>query len=160
MESAGSCNYAIDFPPVTPGLARGSFAIEYDDPATPLFGTITIKKTVELREAGITSDTTHTAVRVSSGRIRQRLGFEVLATVADTSNAATVPLGGYVTFTDTFLGVTSSLNGGVGVPLSNGRASLNLIASKPGTHTLTAHYGGVDARFVASTGQALFSMTR
>jgi hypothetical protein len=46
------------------------------------------------------------------------------------------------------------LNGGVPVLLTGGKATLNWIPGKVGTHTITAHYAGVDASFTGSTGQA------
>jgi hypothetical protein len=71
--------------------------------------------------------------------------------VKDTTNP---PTGGGVTFTDSVGGTTVSLNGGAAVPLSDGEAVLNVIPTVAGTHTITAHYGGVNDSFAGSTGEA------
>jgi hypothetical protein len=43
------------------------------------------------------------------------------------------------------------LKGLAPVPLSGGRAVLNLIPDVPGTYGITAHYAGVDGKFTGST---------
>jgi sugar lactone lactonase YvrE len=159
-DATGSCSYAIDFTPVVPGPTRGSLGIEYVDAATLLFNPLIIKKNIELREAGITSDATRTTVRISAVNIKLGLTIAITATVTDASYAPTLPQGGNVSFTDTVLGKTTALNGGAAVPLSGGKATITTIPSLAGEHTITAHYSGVNARFTASTGESAFSVSK
>jgi hypothetical protein len=121
---------------------------------------LVIKKNVELREAGITSDATRTTVRVNPANVKVGLAIVITATVSDASYSAIIPQGGNVTFTDTAKGKTTALNGGVAVPLSNGKATVELVSSVPGEHTITAHYGGVNASFAGSTGESAFSASQ
>jgi hypothetical protein len=108
---------------------------------------------IALSGASTTSDATRTTLRVSPSPVGVGLGVTMIVTVADTSNAATFPQGG-VTLTDTVGSQVVSLNGGAPVALSNGKATLTMNPSVAGVHTITAHYGGVDASFLGSTGQA------
>jgi hypothetical protein len=107
---------------------------------------------IELRQ-GITSDATRVSLRVTPDQIKKGLGVTLTATVADTSIASIVPTGGDVTFTDTLLGKEVVLNGGEPVPLSGGKAVLQILPAT-GEHTITAHYSGVNAAFTGSTAQA------
>jgi hypothetical protein len=61
---------------------------------------------------------------------------------------------GGIAVDDSVGGMLVSLNGGAPVPLSQGQATLTMIPNVAGTHTITAHYEGVDASFAGSTGQA------
>jgi Bacterial Ig-like domain (group 3) len=117
------------------------------------------KQTIELRQ-GVTSDLTRTTLRVTPDQINLGLGVTLTATVADTTTVSIVPEGGGVTFTDTLLGETVVLNGGAPVPLSGGRATLNITPHVAGEHTITAHYGGVNASFVSSAGEATLAVYR
>jgi hypothetical protein len=92
-------------------------------------------------------------MRVSPNPVAVGLGVAITATVLDTTTATTVPTGS-VTFADSVGGMLVSLNGGAPVPLSDGRAMLTMIPDVAGTHTITAHYEGVDASFAGSTAQA------
>ena len=160
QDATGSCSYAIDFTPVVPGPARGSFGIEYVDAATLLFNPTIIKKNVELREAGITSDATRTTVRINPGNVRVGHAIFIEATVSDASYTPIIPQGGSVSFTDTVLGKATALNGGLAVPLTDGKATITILSSVTGEHTITAHYGGVNASFAASTGESAFSTSK
>jgi hypothetical protein len=80
------------------------------------------------------------------------------ATVADTSVLSIVPEGGGVTFTDTLGGKAVVLNGGAPVPLSGGKAVLTMIPKVVGEHAITVHYGGVNASFASSTGEAALTV--
>jgi hypothetical protein len=80
------------------------------------------------------------------------------ATVTDTSMSSIVPQGGGVTFTDTVGGKAVVLNGGAPVPLSGGKAVLTMIPKVAGEHAITAHYGGVNASFAGSTGEAALTV--
>jgi sugar lactone lactonase YvrE len=160
QDATGSCSYAIDFTPVVPGPTRGSFGIEYADAATLLFNPLVIKKNVELREAGITSDATRTTVRINPTNVKVGLAISITATVSDASYTPIIPQSGSVSFTDTVLGKTTALNGGAAVPLSDGKATIKIVSSVSGEHTITAHYGGVNASFAASTGESVFSTSK
>jgi sugar lactone lactonase YvrE len=156
LDAGTSCVYAIDYVPVAPGPVRGSLvlmdtSLNQSDPYA--------KQTIELRQ-GVTSDLTRTTLRVTPDQIKLGLGVTLTATVADTSTVSIVPEGGGVTFTDTLLGETVVLNGGAPVPLSGGKATLNITPHVAGEHTITAHYGGVNASFVSSTGQAALAVYR
>lgn len=151
LGAGSSCVYAIDFTPVSRGSITGSLAITDTNrnAAAPGYA----EQSVALSGTGLTSDATRTTMRVSPNPVAVGLGVTITATVLDTTTAATVPTGS-VTFTDSVGGVLVSLNGGVPVPLSEGKATLTMIPNVAGTHTITAHYGGVDASFAGSTGQA------
>jgi hypothetical protein len=69
-----------------------------------------------------------------------------------------VPEGGGVTFTDTVGGKAVVLNGGAPVPLSGGKAVLSMIPKVAGEHAISAHYGGVNASFASSTGEAALTV--
>jgi Bacterial Ig-like domain (group 3) len=112
---------------------------------------------IELRE-GITSDATRTTLRVTPDQIKKGLGVTMTATVADTSVLSIVPQGGGVTFTDTVGGKAVVLNEGAPVPLSGGKAVLSMIPKVAGEHAITAHYGGVNASFAGSTGEAALAV--
>jgi sugar lactone lactonase YvrE len=160
QDASGSCIYAIDFTPVVPGPTRGSFGIEYADAATQLFDPLVIKKNVELREAGITSDATRTTVRINPTNVKVGRGIVIMATVSDASYTPIIPQSGSVSFTDTVLGKITALNGGAAVPLSDGKATITIVSSVAGEHTITAHYGGVNASFASSTGESAFSTSK
>jgi Bacterial Ig-like domain (group 3) len=160
QDATGSCIYAIDFTPVFPGPTRGSFGIEYADAATQLFDPLVIKKNVELREAGITSDATRTTVRLNRTNVKVGGGIVIVATISDASYSPIIPPSGSVIFTDTVLGKITALNGGAAVLLSDGKATIKIVSSVAGEHTIAAHYGGVNASFAASTGEAAFSTSK
>jgi hypothetical protein len=50
------------------------------------------------------------------------------------------------------------LNGGAPVPLSSGKAVLSMIPKVAGEHAITVHYGGVNASFASSTGEAALTV--
>jgi hypothetical protein len=66
-----------------------------------------------------------------------------------------VPQQGSVTFTDNVDDIPVALNEGAPIPLSGGKAALTLIPAGVGTHTITAHYDGVNGSFTASTGEGV-----
>jgi hypothetical protein len=155
-EAAGSaCVYAIDFTPVAPGPVRGSLVLT--DTSLNLNYPNFAMQRIELRE-GITSDATRTTLRVTPDQIKKGLGVTMTVTVADTSVLSIVPQGGGVTFTDTVAGKTEVLNVGAPVPLSGGKAVLTVIPKVAGEHVITAHYGGVNAGFAGSTGEAALAV--
>jgi sugar lactone lactonase YvrE len=160
QDTTGSCSYAIDFTPVIPGPTRGSFGIEYVDAATLLFNPTIIKKNIELREAGITSDATRTTVRINPTNVKVGRAIVIMVTVSDASYTSIIPQGGSVSFTDTVLGKATVLNGGDAVPLSDGKAAIEIVSRVAGEHTITAHYGGVNASFAASSGESAFSTSK
>ncbi len=141
-----TCAYEINYTPVAAGAIRGAMVIT---------DTIAAQR-IELRQ-GITSDATRVSLRVTPNQIKKGLGVTLTATVADTSVLTTVPTGGTITFTDTFLGKVTVLNGGVPVPLSEGKATLQILPAA-GEHTITAHYSGVNALFAGSTAEATLAV--
>jgi sugar lactone lactonase YvrE len=140
-----SCIYAIDFAPQMHANYKGALVITDDN-----LGINLAQQSISLSGPGVTSDTTRTTMRISPNPVKVGLGVTMSVTVTDTTNAASVPIGG-VTVTDTVGNVITSLNGGVPVPLSGGKAVLTMTPSVSGTHTITAHYNGVDAGFAGST---------
>jgi sugar lactone lactonase YvrE len=149
LAAGGSCVYAIDFIPVSRGSISGSLAIT--DTNLNATGPGYATQTIALSGTGLTSDATRTTLRVSPNPVAVGLGITITATVVDTTTAATIP-NGSVAFTDSVGGTVVSLNGGAAVPLSNGKAVLNAIPTVAGTHTITAHYTGIDDSFTGSTG--------
>jgi sugar lactone lactonase YvrE len=151
-EAAGSaCVYAINFIPVASGPVRGALVLA-DTSLNQYYPNFALQR-IELRQ-GITSDATRTTLRVTPDQIKKGLGVTMTATVTDTSVLSVVPEGGGVTFSDRLGGKTDVLNGGVPVPLSGGKAVLSMIPKVAGEHVITVHYGGVDASFAGSTGEA------
>lgn len=157
VDAGSSCVYAINFIPVAPGPVRGSLLLT-DTNLNSEFSSYAMQH-FELRE-GITSDATRTTMRVSPSQVKVGLGVTITATVTDTSTLSIVPEGGGVTFTDIVLGKAVSLNGGAPVPLSSGKATLNIIPKVAGEHTITAHYTGVNASFAGSSSQAALTVLR
>jgi hypothetical protein len=97
-------------------------------------------------------DSTRTTLRASPNPVQTGLGVTITVTVADTDNAATIPLG-TVTVTDAVNGQVTTLNGGAPVTLSNGKATFTMVAGVAGTHTITATFNGGNNGFLATTGQ-------
>jgi sugar lactone lactonase YvrE len=154
--AAGSaCVYSIDFVPVAPGPVRGALVLT-DTSLNRYYPNFAMQR-IELRE-GITSDATRTTLRVTPDQIKKGLGVTMTATVTDTSVLSIVPQGGGVTFTDTVGGKAVVLNGGVPVPLSGGKAVLSMTPKVAGEHTITVRYGGVNASFASSTGEAALAV--
>lgn len=151
LDVGSSCVYEVDFIPAVRGPISGSLVLT-DTNLNAVSPSYAMQSMV-LSGTGMTSDATRTTMRVSPNPVTVDLGLTMIATVIDTTKSATVPNGG-VTFTDSVGGTTVSLNGGAAVPLTDGKASLNIIPSTAGAHTITAHYDGVDDSFVSSTGQA------
>jgi sugar lactone lactonase YvrE len=147
-----SCIYAIDFAPQTHGNYKGALVIADDNLVN-----LAAQQSVSLSGLGVTSDTTRTTMRISPNPVKVGLGVTMIATVTDTTNAASVPTGG-VTVTDTVGNVSTSLNGGAPVPLSGGKAVLTMIPSIAGMHTITAHYNGINYSFADSTIEADLSL--
>ncbi len=150
LAANNTCGYEISYTPVVPGPVRGAAVI-----TDTSLNTLAAQR-IELRQ-GITSDATRVSLRVTPDQIKKGLGVTLTATVADTSVASIVPTGGGVTFTDTVQSNETVLNGGKPVPLSGGKAVLQILPSA-GEHTIIAHYSGVDAAFVGSTAQALLAV--
>ncbi len=151
VDAGTSCVFAINFAPVVSGPISGSLLLTDNNlnAAAPGYA----KQSIALR-SGITSDETRTTLRVAPNPVIASHWVTLTATVIDTTFLGTVPQGGSLVFTDTFGGKAVALNGGVPVPLSGGKALLSWIPGKAGTHTITAHYAGVDGSFTGSTGQA------
>jgi sugar lactone lactonase YvrE len=151
VDAGTSCVFAINFAPVASGPVSGSLLlVDNNLNATP---PSYAKQSIALR-SGITSDETRTTLRVAPNPVTDTHWVTLTATVIDTTFLGTVPQVGSIVFTDTFGGTAVALNGGVPVLLSGGTAILNWIPGKTGTHTITAHYAGVDGSFTGSTGQA------
>jgi sugar lactone lactonase YvrE len=151
VDAGTSCVFAINFAPVASGPVSGSLLLIDNNlnAAAPNYA----KQSLALRSA-ITSDETRTTLRVAPNPVTASHWVTLTATVIDTTFLGTVPEVGGVTFTDTLDGKAVVLNGGVPVLLSGGTATLNWIPGKAGTHTITAHYAGVDGSFTGSTGEA------
>jgi hypothetical protein len=147
--------YAINFTPVATGSVRGALVLT-DTSLNRYYPNFAMQR-IELRE-GITSDATRTTLRVTPDQIKMGLGVTMTATVADTSVLSIVPEGGGVTFTDTVGGKAVVLNGGTPVPLNGGKAVLTMIPKVAGEHTITVHYGGVNASFASSAGEGALTV--
>ena len=156
VDAGSSCIYAIDFIPAARGSISGSLVLTDTNlnAASPGYAI----RSIALSGTGMTSDATRTTMRVSPNPVTVGLGVTITATVIVTANSATVPNGG-VTFTDSVGGTTVSLNGGAAVPLTDGKARLNVIPRVAGAQTITAHYGGVNDSFASSTGRASLTVT-
>jgi len=145
-----SCVYAVDFTPPY----RASFYQLLDMEINSLNAPVGSDGWfVNLYGTASTSDTTRTTMRVSPNPVQVGLGVTITVTVVDTDNASTIPQGG-ISLTDTVGGQVIPLNGGADVALSGGQATVTMVPSIAGTHTITAHYNGVNDSFIGSTGQA------
>jgi streptogramin lyase len=150
LDPGDSCVYAIDFTPPY----RASFYQFVDVEMNSLNGPVGSDGwSINLYGTASTSDTTRTTMRVSPNPVQVGLGVTITVTVVDTDNASTIPQGG-ISLTDTVGGQVIPLNGGADVALSSGQATVTMVPSIAGTHTVTAHYNGVNDSFIGSTGQA------
>jgi large repetitive protein len=145
-----SCVYGITFTPPARGTFTGSLTLTDNNLNAVSQSTV---QQIALSGVSTASDATRTTVRVSPNPVQDGLGVTIIVTVTDTSTPATIPHGS-VTVTDIVGGQTVTLNGGPALTLSNGEASITMVANTAGTHTITAQYGGVDNSFVGSAGQA------
>jgi sugar lactone lactonase YvrE len=150
VNPASSCVYAIDFIPATSGPVSGSLVLT--DTNLNAVGPGYVTQRIALR-SGTTSDTTRTTLRIAPDPVKEKKGVTFIVTVTDTTTLSTVPQGGVVTFAARVNGNPVSLNGLAPVPLSGGRAVLNLIPDVPGAYGITAHYAGVDGKFTGSTAE-------
>ena len=147
LDGGSSCYYGVSFLPEARGSFAGNLVLTFSpdylqQQEIPLSGTST------------TLDATRTTMRVSPNPVKLGLGVTVIVTVTDTVNPSTLAQGA-VTLTDS---VSGPLNGGAAVMLSNGKATVTMIPSIAGAHTITAHYGGVDDSFLGSTGQVTLTV--
>jgi streptogramin lyase len=142
LDGGSSCYYGVSFLPE----ARGSFAGNLVLTLSPDY---IQQQEIPLSGTSTTLDATRTTMRVSPNPVKLGLGVTIIVTVTDTVNPSTLAQGA-VTLTDS---VSGPLNGGAAVMLSNGKATVTMIPSIAGAHTITAHYGGVDDSFLGSTGQ-------
>jgi sugar lactone lactonase YvrE len=149
LNAGSSCVYGISFTPPARGSFSGSLTLTDNNLYAVTQGTV---QQIGLSGVSAASDSTRTSVRFSPNPVQDGLGITMIVTVADTSNAGTIPQGS-VTVTDTVGGETVTLNGGAAMTLSNGEVMLTTVANTPGTHTIAAQYGGVNGSFVSSTGQ-------
>jgi streptogramin lyase len=147
LDGGSSCYYGVSFLPKARGSFAGNLVLTFSpnyiqQQAIPLSGTST------------SLDATRTTMRASPNPVKLGLGVTVIATVTDTANPSTVAQGS-VSLTDS---VSGPLNGGAAVALSNGNATVTMIPSVAGAHTITAHYGGADNSFLGSTGQVTLTV--
>ena len=150
LSPADSCIYAIEFAPTAHKNYEGTLTIRDDSLNRAGPGA---QQTVMLSGLGVTSDTTRTTMRISPNPVKAGLGVTMTITVLDTTAPASVPAGG-VTVADTVGNTSTTLNGGAPMALTSGKAVLTMIPTVAGTHTITAHYDGVDASVAGSTYEA------
>jgi hypothetical protein len=150
LDAGSSCVYGVSFMPEYRGTYLGYVVLTDNDLNAVGTGS---GQDVELKGTTSTWDTTRTTMRVNPNPVTVGLGVTITVTVTDTSTSATAVQGG-VNFTDSVGGQLLSLNGGVAVPLSGGKAVLTMVPSVAGAHTITAHYGGVANSFLGSTAEA------
>jgi hypothetical protein len=150
LDAGDSCVYAVSFTPEYRGNNPGFLVLTDNNLNAVVTGS---GQDIELHGTTSTWDTTRTTMRVNPNTVTVGLGVTITVTVTDTSTSATLVQGG-VNFTDGVGGQVLSLNGGVAVPLSGGKAVLAMVPSVAGAHTITAHYGGVANSFLGSTAEA------
>jgi sugar lactone lactonase YvrE len=150
LDAGSSCVYDITFTPPSQGTFSGLLSLTDNNL------NLGVEQDITLSGAS-SADATRTTMRVSPNPVTVNLGVTIIVTVTDTYNPAVIDQGD-VTLTDTVGSQVVSLNGGAPVALSNGTAQLTMTPSVSGTHTITAHYGGVDASFLASTGTATLTV--
>jgi sugar lactone lactonase YvrE len=155
LDAGSSCVYEIFFMPEVRGSVSGELRLTDTNlnAAAPGYA----QQNIALSGSSTTSDTTRTTMRVAPNPVKVGLGVTMTVTVTDTSSSATVPQGG-VTFTDSVGGQAVSLNGGAAATLSNGKATITMIPTVAGAHTITAHYGGVDNSFLGSTAEEVLTL--
>jgi hypothetical protein len=143
-----SCTFSFSFVPQAQKYYVQEAAVSDDD--LDHFYPNPELDSIPLIGQGIDADMTRTTMRPSSNPIQAGLGETLIVTVTDTTSPSQTPSGA-VTVTDTIGSTTTSLNGGAPITLSGGRAVLTTIPTVPGTHTITAHYMGVDGSYTASS---------
>jgi sugar lactone lactonase YvrE len=147
LDGGSSCYYEVRFMPE----ARASFTGNLVLTLSPDY---LQQQDVPLSGASTSLDATRTSMRVSPNPVKLGRGVTVIVTVTDTVTPSTLAQGA-VTLTDS---VSGPLNGGAAVALSSGKATLAMIPSIAGAHTIAAHYGGVDDSFLGSTGQLILTV--
>ncbi len=143
------CDIAVKFTPQSVGslgtdITVTNNALNIDGSSEP----------VSVSGTGLTAgDSTSTVVLAGPSPATYGQAVTIAATVNDTAagNGSSIPTGS-VTFTDTVGTTTSSLNGGAGVSLAAGTATLpGVLLNGIGTHTITANYAGVSGVFLSSS---------
>ena len=154
LDAGSSCVWEISFTPAY----RASFLGYLDWTDNDLNAVVTGSgQEITLQGTSATADASRTTLRIGPNPVKAGLGVTVIVTVLDTFYNTTIPTG-TVTVTDTIGGQVVTLNGGAPVTLTNGKATLTMIPSVAGAHTITAHYGGVNNGFLSSTGQAALTV--
>jgi streptogramin lyase len=152
VTAGASCNLSLEFGPQSTGSFSESFVLTDNN-----LNVSAAAQSISLSGTAIPADSTSTAVGVSPNPPIVGQAATITATVSDTTNVGTVPTGS-VTFSDS---VAGSLNGGIGVTLVSGVASLTgvILSGGAGTsHTITANYQGVEDTFLASSNTATVVM--
>jgi streptogramin lyase len=150
LDAGSSCVWGVSFTPTSRAPYLGYLYWTDNNLNAIVTGS---GQEITLQGTSATADASRTTLRVSPNPVKAGLGVTVIVTVVDTFDPATIPTGA-VTVTDTIGSQVVTLNGGAAVTLSNGKATLTMIPSVAGAHTITAHYGGVNNSFLSSTGQA------
>jgi streptogramin lyase len=149
LDPGDSCVYNISFTPAYNDNSGGFLEISFNTLNEP----DEQDGNLIFLDGAVTSwDSTRTTMRISPNPVQVDLGVTITVTVVNTTNASIVPQG-VVTVTDTVGSQVTTLNGGAAVTLSNGKATLTMVPSVAGTHTITAYFGGGNG-FLATTGQA------
>ncbi len=152
LQAGTSCTFSVSFAPTTTGKLDGSLVLTDNN----LNASASTQK-IALSGTAIPVDPTE--VNVSVMPTQTAVGQPVTVTAEVNDKVAGSTPTGSVTFTDTVGGTTAPLNGGAAVQLSNGSASLTLIPTSLGTHTITANYLGVVGDFAASTDSTTLLVT-
>ena len=152
LDAGSSCDYGILFTPPSRGPFSGLLSLIDNNLNAAGQGT---EQDLTLSGASTDSDATRTTMRVSPNPVMVNLGVTITVTVTDTVTPATTAQG-MVTVTDNVGSGPVVVLGEV--TLSSGKAVLTMVPSVAGNHTITAHYGGVDASFLGSTSQTILSV--
>ncbi len=149
LTSGTVCNVSVQFTPQSVGSLSAGITLTNNT-----LNVASSTEQVSVSGTGLTSgDTTGVEVGSSAATVNLGQSFTITATVTDTTagHTSTVPTG-EVTFTDSVGSTAGSLNGGTGVTLSSGVATLaGVTLNVPGSHTITANYTGVSGSFLASS---------
>lgn len=147
-----TCDLSVNFTPKSVGTITGTASL-VDNAVNALS-----PQSVALSGTGVSvSDTTVTALTASpSLTVTETQTLTLTATVTDTAagHSATLPTGN-VSFVDIVGTKTVYLNGGNPIQLSSGVATLSVVLSGTGPHTIRALYGGINGSFEPSSSNSV-----
>jgi DNA-binding beta-propeller fold protein YncE len=154
LAAGATCLLPISFEPNSASSFSGSLVVTDTalNAAAPSYAT----QTISLNGAGIQGDTTSTTTKAASASLYSGQSQTLSATVADTTNAGSIPVGS-VTFTDQFGATINSIGP---VPVNGNGVAQTTYTPAAGTHMVTSSFTPANpANFAASADNTGASFT-